>query len=75
MDLTDVVVVTKVCPWCHDTNEVTAPAYGVRRWQEGELIQFAFPEAPPEWREQLISGMHPACWEQMCVDDDEEEEN
>jgi hypothetical protein len=57
--------VRKYCPWCSLLNVIDVPAHGLRRWQSGELIQQAFPEAPVEWREQLLTGMHVHCQAEM----------
>ena len=66
--LGDTVLLPRTCPWCGVTSEVSVPANGLRRWQAGELVQQAFPEAPPEWREQLVSGLHVDCQRILEVD-------
>ena len=38
------------------------------------LAQQAFPELPTEIREQLISGTHPKCWDEMFSDEEEWDE-
>lgn len=44
-------------------------------WQRGEIkfVQDAFPEWDADKRELLISGTHPACWEELFGDDEDEE--
>ncbi len=45
---------------------------GLMRWMYGrELIQVALPHWTPQMREVLISGTHPACWEQLFGGDDQ----
>lgn len=59
---------TKPCLRCGKATvlELTeAEAIGVRRWQQGELIQRALPDMPMEQRELLITGTHPECWKIM----------
>ena len=66
---------TKPCPWCSQIGEVgitTEEVDGIKRYEDGALIQEAFPTMPPEDREQLISGVHPLCWKAMFEEGDTE---
>lgn len=40
-------------------------------WQRDTHIQFAFPEMSADDREMLMSGTHPACWETMWAESEE----
>ena len=56
-----VVALTKRCPWCNNRGELALDLDGFRRWRDGELVQYALPDLSPTEREQLITGLHPAC--------------
>jgi len=58
-------VLTKTCMRCNKAGEVDVPEEGYAKWKAGAFIQDAMPEVPAPLREQLITGTHPACWEQM----------
>ena len=75
-DSTDVVeYVTSKCAWCDQSSLVLLPADRVRRWQTtGAYVQVMFPELTPDQRELLISGTHPACWDVMFAEVEDEEE-
>ena len=57
-----VTIRTPRCILCggHATLAVDADAH--RRWQNGTLIQDAFPDLDADARELLVSGTHAACW-------------
>ena len=46
----------------------------IDRYEQGWLVQDAFPFLAMELREQITSGTHPKCWEEMFAYDEEEEE-
>lgn len=80
-------LVTPQCGVCGRTGIVEVPALGcIRRLRDGATVQDAFPELPRALREQIVTGTHPACWDELfddaadavadepegdCVDDDE----
>lgn len=61
----DVAVVKRVCPFCGEVFEIHVPLAGFEAWQNGELVQNAFPELTAENREFLISGMCRDCQEKI----------
>ena len=66
-----------LCPKCmmcgkQETVEVDEGSFN--SWKAGELIQFAFPDKDDNFKELLISGTHPECWEKMWKVDEEEVE-
>lgn len=71
------------CPFCgKDTVVKNIPAEGLFLYNQGELIQRAFPNVSPEYREVLLSGMCPKCqqevfgsWGECDEDECENEEN
>jgi hypothetical protein len=60
---------------CHGFKvfEVSAEAY--KRWNNGAMIQDAFPEMSADDRERMISGTCGPCWNQLFADPDDEEES
>jgi len=64
INLYEITVVTR-CPFCGKGNEVEVNENDYLDWQDGELVQDAFPYLSPEQRETLISGICPKCWESM----------
>lgn len=65
MSTKSTITVSTLCPLCHTYNDVTLPAEGYYRWEAGELAQNALADVAPQVREQLISGVCPACWHKM----------
>lgn len=61
------------CFVCGKTETLVVPTDSYNRWVGGELVQDAFPTLPGNVRELLVSGTHPACWDELFdVDDDPE---
>jgi len=59
------------CRECQQIKFVEASEDGVKKWQQGELIQRALPELTAEEREMLISRICPECWNKMFKEDEE----
>jgi len=66
----EVCVVTR-CPFCGRGNEVEVNESDYWDWQDGELVQNAFPYLSADEREMLISGICPTCWDKMFGSDEE----
>jgi len=62
---TTYVVETPTCGRCGKSGSVEVPMQGFLIRQLGGLIQEAYPDLDLSLREQLISGTHPACWDEM----------
>ncbi len=60
---TTYVVTTPTCFVCGKDGEVEVPMEGFLRRQLGALIQDAYPEIGKDLREQMLTGIHPQCWE------------
>ena len=60
----EVCVVTR-CPFCGRGNEVKVNEDDYLDWQDGMLVQDAFPYLNANEREMLISGICPTCWDGM----------
>ncbi len=67
-----ITVQTPVCFHCRRAGFVQVLESDLEKYRNGMHAQEAFPEMPKELREQLISGTHPACWEEMFKDDEDE---
>ena len=66
----EVCVITR-CPFCGRTNEVEVNEIDYLDWQDGVLVQDAFPYLNANEREMLISGICPACWFNTFGSEDE----
>lgn len=70
----DFVLFTKVCFHCGIDSVIRITKDQYEDWVVNDgYAQDVFPEMTNEDREQLISGTHPKCWEEMfpIVEDDE----
>lgn len=65
------VEITKECLVCGGDNTVHMPIEAFKAWQQGEYIQYAWPQASAEQREAVLSGMHDGCFDMLWEDDDE----
>lgn len=68
------VYVTKDCPHCKKGGMLTIWEHDMERYLNGANAQDAFPDLIAPIREQIISGTHPKCWDEMFEgwDDDQE---
>ena len=62
---TYLLVETPKCFHCGIGGTVEVPEKGFLIRQLGVRIQDAYPDLPAPLREQIISGTHPQCWEEM----------
>lgn len=67
-------VITTDCPFCGKTHYIEVKAKDYLAWQNGELVQDAFPYLSADEREMLISGICPSCWDGMFPEDEDEED-
>ena len=65
---------TKPCIRCGESSTMMLDVEKIKRWVDGEYVQDVWPEMSIDNRELLITGTHPACWDEMFSDDDEEGE-
>ena len=68
------VTVVTACPFCGHANEVEVNEIDYLDWQDGMLVQNAFPYLSANEREMLISGICPTCLEKMFPPEEDEEE-
>ncbi len=66
----EVCVVTQ-CPFCGRGNEVEVNEADYWDWDDGMLVQDAFPYLSADEREMLISGICPSCWEKYFGSNEE----
>ena len=62
------------CPFCGKPHTVNVHAADWHAFEDGALVQDAFPYLSANERELLISGICPTCWNSMFGDDEEGEE-
>ena len=64
---------TPWCLWCGLGGEATVPKHEAAAFRIGVLhIQDAMPTTPPPIREQILTGTHPACWDAMMAEQEDE---
>jgi hypothetical protein len=68
-----ILVKTKPCCVCGEYEVWSLDRQAVTRWQEGENIQHAFPDMPAQDREVLITGTHPACWDKLFPEEEDDD--
>lgn len=68
-------IVVTFCPFCGGVNEVPVNEDDYWDWQDGALVQDAFPYLSADEREMLISGVCPKCWEKAFGEYGEEDED
>jgi hypothetical protein len=64
------VYVTKDCPHCKKGGMLTIWEDDMARYLSGAYAQDAFSDLLAPIREQIISGTHPECWNEIFKDDD-----
>ena len=70
----DAIHVSNVCPFCGKEHAVEVSAADFWEWNDGALVQDAFPYLSANEREILISGICPTCWDKMFPPEEDEEE-
>jgi hypothetical protein len=56
---------SKPCPSCNQTTQVEVSSKNLFDYNQGALIQNAFPHLTPEVRERFQSGYCPTCWKSL----------
>jgi hypothetical protein len=67
----NVVRYTRKCFHCGQEGFVVVNVDDLAKYDNGAFIQEAFPEMPADRREQMLSGIHPECWEEIYAEDGE----
>jgi len=68
-----VSVPTPKCMLCGQRSEVSLTMEEVAALMARKLIQDALPNRDADFRELVLTGTHPACWDKMMTDDEEDE--
>lgn len=63
-------IISTHCPFCGGINGVEVNERDYLDWQDGALVQEAFPYLNASEREMLISGICPDCWNGMFGGDE-----
>jgi len=56
------ITLITTCPFCGRENSINVCEEDYSAWQNGALVQDAFPYLLADEREMLISGICPTCW-------------
>jgi hypothetical protein len=64
-NVADTITFTGPCMVTGKLYSVTVPIIGIRAYNEGEMIQTAFPSVSVDDREFLISGYSPEGWKKI----------
>jgi len=59
------VEVACMCPFCGSTDVIVVRKKDYVAWDNGVLIQRAFPYLTANQRERLMTGICPDCWDNM----------
>lgn len=65
--------VRRVCIHCEDETNFMMSTEEYNKWQIRNLyVQDVFPHLDKDVREWMVSGTHPACWDQVFGEDEED---
>lgn len=67
----EVCVQSVTCRKCGKTIEFPTFREDWERFEKGEGVQYALPYISPAYRELLISGLCPECWDEIMQNEDE----
>jgi hypothetical protein len=62
--------VTVSCPRCKKPQNLRLPIDGLRAYNNGALIQVAFPNLSVAFREMLLTGWCDDCWNEIFLEED-----
>lgn len=65
------VQIKTTCPCCQQNHFITVDIKDYEKWQNGELIQNAFPYLSAAKRELLITGICPTCWDTLMTTEED----
>ena len=71
--MTEDLFIVTVCPFCGVKNIIKVNQKDYLDWQNGKMVQDAFPYLSADEREMLISGICPTCWDKYFGSDEEPE--
>lgn len=59
------IYATRKCPVCLKGGTITVDENELLTYLRGEYVQTAFKSLTIPLREQIISGVHPECWQEL----------
>jgi hypothetical protein len=59
------IYATRRCPVCYKTGAITVDEKELLSYLRGNYVQDAFKSLSVPLREQVITGLHPECWEEL----------
>jgi hypothetical protein len=59
------IYMTKRCPVCFKVGSIAVEEHELFTYLRGEYVGRAFQSLTAPFREQIISGVHPECWQKM----------
>lgn len=66
-----IITIQRKCYVCGSLAVVEMPIEAFKKYADGMLVQNAWPEATPEEREIIITGMHSHCFNEFVSEPDE----
>lgn len=57
------IQITRKCSFCGQSRSITVDKASYEKYQAGAYIQSAFSNLSPAQREEIKTGIHPACWD------------
>jgi hypothetical protein len=63
-------VITPTCNHCGKRGALEVDSIAYNAWKEGALIQEVLPDMDKADREQLMTGIHPACWIEIFAEEE-----
>jgi hypothetical protein len=67
----EVQYTTLTCIVCGEKSTLFVDSDDLARWQNGAHIQDVWPDKPAAWREQLMTGTHGHCFDEIFKEFDE----
>jgi len=61
------VTIFRVCPQCRKDSSLDVLITEFNSYQDGALVQDAFPSLNADEREVVKTGIHSACWDEMLL--------
>jgi hypothetical protein len=68
----EVCIQSITCRKCGKTFEFPTFKEDFEQFEKGEHIQYVLPYISPEYRELMLSGICPTCWDEIMEADEEE---
>lgn len=66
-----ITIDTPRCLHCGKDGQLEVDQAAMRSYQAGALVQEVWPDKDADWREQMMTGIHPACWDEMMGAEEE----